>query len=92
MLDTAAIDSLRADLVAADYTLDAVSARLGDAALAGLARNSTMAAVRALGDADDSQADAIRLWLLQQPVPATPPRRLDKPGRTPRRRPPDRGR
>lgn len=70
MLDTAAIDSLRADLVAADYTLDAVSARLGDTALAGLARNSTMAAVRVLGDADDPQADAIRLWLLQQSVPS----------------------
>ncbi len=70
MLDTAAIESLRADLVAADYTLDAVSVRLGDAALAGLARNSTMAAVRALGEADDPQADTIRLWLLQQPVPS----------------------
>jgi methylase of polypeptide subunit release factors len=68
MLVPADIDRLRADLLAVDFTLDAVSARLGTAALAGLARNSTMAAVRALGDADDPQADAIRLWLLQRPV------------------------
>lgn len=70
MLAPADIDRLREDLLVADFTLDAVSARLGDAALAGLARNSTMAASRVLGRADDAQADAIRLWLLQQPVPA----------------------
>ncbi|MGC3995668.1 MAG: methyltransferase [Propionicimonas sp.] len=70
MLDDSAIAALRDDLLAADYTLDGVSARLGDAALAGLGRNSTMAATRALGDADDPQADLIRLWLLQRPVPA----------------------
>lgn len=70
MLDDAAIDRLREDLLASDYTLEAVSARLGDAALAGLGRNTTVAALRAIGDADDPQADAIRLWLLQRPVPA----------------------
>lgn len=69
MLEPADIDHLRDDLLAADFTLDAVSARLGEAGLAGLARNSTVPASRALGDADDPQADAIRLWLLQQPVP-----------------------
>ncbi len=70
MLDDAAIDRLRDDLLAAGYTLEAVSDRLGDAALAGLGRNTTVAALRAIGDADDPQADAIRLWLLQRPVPA----------------------
>lgn len=70
MLAPADIDRLRADLLAADYTLDAVSDRLGEVALAGLARNSTMPVVRALGHADDPQADAIRLWLLQRPVRA----------------------
>jgi methylase of polypeptide subunit release factors len=70
VLTDSAIATLRADLLSVDYTLDAVSARLGDTALAALARNSTMAAARVLGDATDAQADAIRLWLLQQPVPA----------------------
>lgn len=70
MLGQAAIDRLRDDLAGAGYTLDAVSDRLGEAALAGLGRNSSVAASRALGEADDPQAAAIRLWLLQQPVPA----------------------
>lgn len=65
------LPNLRDDLVDAGYTLDAVTERLGGAALAGLARNSTVAATRALAGADDAQADAIRLWLLQQPVSAT---------------------
>jgi methylase of polypeptide subunit release factors len=64
------IERLRADLVASEFTLDAVPVRLGDAALAGLGRNSTMPAAAQLGEAEDRQADAIRLWLLQQPVPA----------------------
>ncbi len=70
MLADSDILRLRDDLLAADYSLDAVSDRLGEAGLAGLARNSTVAATRVLADADDAQADAIRLWLLQQPVPA----------------------
>lgn len=68
MLSTANIDRLRDDLLAADYTLDGLAERLGPAALDGLARNSSVAASRALGDAADPQAAAIRLWLLQQPV------------------------
>ena len=64
------LDLLRADLVSAGYTLDGVQARLGEQALAALARNTTAAARRVLGDATDLQADAIRLWLLQLPVPA----------------------
>ena len=71
MLTPDAIDRLRHDLRGAGYTLDGVQARLGDTALAGLGRNTVMPARDALGDADDPQADAIRLWLLQQPVPAS---------------------
>ncbi|MFT4108926.1 methyltransferase [Propionicimonas sp.] len=70
MLADPAISALRDDLLAADYTLDGVRGRLGSAALAGLGRNSTMAAASELGDAEDPQAELIRLWLLQQPVPA----------------------
>ena len=69
MLGQAAIDRLRDDLIGAGYSLDAVTDRLGDAGLAGLGRNSSVAASRALDGADDPQAAAIRLWLLQQPVP-----------------------
>jgi methylase of polypeptide subunit release factors len=65
------LDLLRADLVSAGYTLDGVQSRLGDQALAALARNTTAAARRVLGGDTDPQADAIRLWLLQLPVPAT---------------------
>lgn len=70
MLEPAAIDRLRENLLAAGYTLDAVADRLGEAGLAGLGRNSSLAAGRALAGADDPQATAIRLWLLQQPVPS----------------------
>jgi methylase of polypeptide subunit release factors len=69
-LDAAGIAGLRSDLIAADYTLDGVSARLGEAGLTGLARNSSVPAQAALTDAHDSQADLIRLWLLAQPVPS----------------------
>lgn len=60
---------LRDDLLRVDYDLESTVRRLGEVALAALARNSTLAADRVLGRADDLQADAIRLWLLQQPVP-----------------------
>ena len=70
MLNDSDIAQLRADLLAADYTLDGLTERLGSAAIAALARNTSIAATRALGDATDAQADAIRLWLLQRPVPA----------------------
>ena len=69
MLSSTDIERLRDDLVAADYTLDGLTECLGEPALAGLARNSSVAANRALGDDRDPQAAAIRLWLLQQPVP-----------------------
>ncbi len=69
MLSPQSIDRLREDLLGAGFTLDAVQRRLGETALAALGRNSAVAALDVLADADDPQADAIRLWLLQQPVP-----------------------
>lgn len=74
MLTDSAIATLRTDLVAAGYTLDAVAERLGTAALAGLARNSGIPAAQVLGEGSgdvrtDPQADLIRLWLLGQSVP-----------------------
>jgi methylase of polypeptide subunit release factors len=70
MLTTADIDRLRDDLLAAGYTIDGLADRLGAKGLAGLARNSTVAASRALGGDRDLQAAAIRLFLLQLPVAA----------------------
>ena len=61
---------LRADLVAADYSVDEVLARIGDLGQDGLGRNCTVPADVALGDARDPLATLIRLFLLQQPVPA----------------------
>lgn len=70
MLDESAIADLRAALLAADYTLDAVSDRLGETGLAGLARNSSVPAQRILAGATDAQAQLIRFWLLGRPVAA----------------------
>ena len=80
MLGQAAIDRLRDDLIGAGYSLDAVTDRLGDSGLAGLGRNSSVAADQALTGEDDPQAAAIRLWLLQQPVAAGQLNWLDVPG------------
>lgn len=71
VLTDTAIADLRTDLLAADYTLSGVGARLGDAALAGIGRNTSALARRVLAEDRDPQADAIRLWLLQQAVPRT---------------------
>ena len=65
MLSPDDVHRLRDRLLAADYTIDAVTARLGDAGQAGLLRNSTVPAEVALADADDPQATLVRLWLLQ---------------------------
>lgn len=75
MLSESAIAVLGEDLAAADYQLDGVAARLGDAALAGLARNSALPARRELADEFDAQADLIRLWLLADAVPVERARR-----------------
>lgn len=62
--------SLRARLVAAGYTVDAVLERIGEAGQEALGRNTTLAADFALGGAMDPLAVLIRLFLLQQTVPA----------------------
>ena len=69
MLTPGAIDRLRDDLSTVQYTLEGVERRLGRQALSALGRNSSVAASDALGADDDPEADAIRLWLLQQAVP-----------------------
>lgn len=72
MLSDADLDLLRDRLLAAEYTLDPVLARVGPAGRAGLGRNSTVPARDALGDpgGDDAQAVLIRLWVLQDAVAA----------------------
>lgn len=62
------IDELRENLLDANYEVDAVTARLGEAGQAGLHRNRTMPARHILGDARDAQATLISLFLLGQPV------------------------
>lgn len=57
-------DALRA----ADFTVDRVGERLGERAGAALGRNTTLAALRALGGEDDSQATLLRLFVLQRTV------------------------
>lgn len=69
MLTSQDIDALRAALVAADYTVDAVLERLGPAGQGGLQRNVTVPALRVLGDDEDAQARLIRLFPLQQTLP-----------------------
>lgn len=69
-MDDTAITALRQALLAADYTLDAVSERLGEAGLSGLARNSSVPALRVLTGSTDAQAELIRFWLLGRPVSA----------------------
>lgn len=63
------IDELRDHLLAAEYTVDAVLARLGEAAQAGLQRNSTIPALVALADDHSPLANLIRLFPLAKPVP-----------------------
>ena len=60
---------LRADLLAAGYTVDAVLDRIGEAGQDGLGRNMTVPADVALGEAHDPLASLIRLFLLQRRVP-----------------------
>lgn len=64
----AMIDDLRDQLLAADYTVDAVLARLGPDGQAGLQRNSTMPAQVALAGDRSRLATLIRLFPLAMPV------------------------
>ena len=70
MLHATDAHALAGRLADAGYTLEATTERLGDAAVAALARNTTPAARDALGDATDAQADLMRLFLLHDAVPA----------------------
>lgn len=70
MLNPEDISALRQALLAADYTIDAVLDRLGEAGQAGLQRNSSVPGEVALAGADDPQATLIRLNLLQGEVSA----------------------
>lgn len=69
MVPDASIDRLRDRLVSAEYTYEAVAARLGDAGAAALGRNTTLAAEDALAGAVDPQSTLMRLWLVQEAVP-----------------------
>ncbi|MGI5951903.1 MAG: DUF7059 domain-containing protein [Brooklawnia sp.] len=62
------IDELRESLLAANYTVDAVLERLGEAAQSGLHRNSTIPARAALGDDSSPLATLIRLFPLASAV------------------------
>ncbi|MET0692503.1 MAG: methyltransferase [Propionibacteriaceae bacterium] len=68
MLTTSQSDDLRSAFVERRYTVDEVVASLGEEAHRALGRNSTVAAVRALGDRDDPIATLTALWPLQQTV------------------------
>jgi methylase of polypeptide subunit release factors len=69
VLSPSACADLRAAFTAHRYEVDAVVRRIGPAAHAALARNSTVAGARALREDDDPLAVLTRLWLLQRPVP-----------------------
>lgn len=66
----AGVQSLRADLTAAGYTVGGVTARLGDVAARALARDRATPARRLLANATDPVAVLIRLFVLGDPVPA----------------------
>ena len=63
------IEQLRHIFTDIGYVTDPVMAAIGDSGQLGLTRNSTTPALRALAGRTDALAGAIRLWLLQQPVP-----------------------
>ncbi|MGO1974975.1 MAG: DUF7059 domain-containing protein [Propionibacteriaceae bacterium] len=68
MLDDLAVTSLRAALIAADFTVDAVVDRVGVEAHEALGRNTTIPAVLALGEDRDPLAVLTLLWPLQRAV------------------------
>jgi len=69
LLSAEDVAALRGALELASYTVDAVNQAIGAEGEAGLARNHTIAAERALTDRDDNLATLIRLFVLQQAVP-----------------------
>lgn len=71
MADPELARRLRHALEEADYTVDAVLERIGEQGQRALGRNSTVAADRHLGMADDALATLVRLFILQQELPRT---------------------
>lgn len=63
------IEQLRHIFTDIGYVTGPVMAAIGDSGQLGLTRNSATPALRALAGRTDALAGAIRLWLLQQPVP-----------------------
>lgn len=68
MLPEPAIERLRERLLDADYTLEGVAEHLGQPALDGLARNSTMPLLAAVEGDDSIHATMARLWMAQDSV------------------------
>ena len=68
MLDRVHAAALADRLRSAGYTLEEVTDRLGAEATDALARNTTLAARNALGDAADAQAALVRMFLLHYTV------------------------
>ena len=64
------IGLLRADLTAADFTLDGIAERLGPVASAALHREQSLPALLATDGADDPCAVLVRLLTLGRPVPS----------------------
>ncbi|MDN5564032.1 MAG: methyltransferase [Luteococcus japonicus] len=69
MLTPVQVRDLRSAFTAANYTIDEVIDRIGEAGQEGLGRNSTIPALDVLGEATDPQATLVKLWPLQQEVP-----------------------
>lgn len=69
MLTQDQISQLRGDLLRADYTLDSVLDRIGEAGQTGLTRNSSIPSRVAIASDTDPQAQLIRLFVLQDPAP-----------------------
>ncbi|WP_404391341.1 methyltransferase [Humibacillus xanthopallidus] len=70
VLDVDLIGLLRADLVAAGFTLDGIAERLGPVASAALHREQALPALLATDGADDPCAVLVRLLTLGRPVPS----------------------
>lgn len=66
----ARVEALRADLEAADYTVDGLHTRLGPTALAALGRDQVVPARRAAVAAGDAAAVLARLFTLGESLPA----------------------
>ncbi|GAA2165208.1 methyltransferase family protein [Humibacillus xanthopallidus] len=69
VVDAGLIALLRADLTAADFTLDGVAERLGPVASAALHREQALPALLATDGAQDACGVLIRLFTLGRPVP-----------------------